>query len=153
MRAYRLAKVQYTALDGEGARLYGGRWNSEGVAMVYLSSSAALAALEYLVHLEPGMLPRDLVLLTVEIPDDIEPNVMDPLLPDWNQYPAPNGCQAAGDEWVRSAQSTVILVPSVVVPMENNILLNPAHPDNQRIKIVETTPFPMDARFYRVGKP
>ena len=149
MRAYRLAKAQYAALDGEGARLYGGRWNSVGVAMVYLSSSAALAVLEYLVHLDPSMLPRDLVLLTVEIPDNIGLDRWDPLPSNWSQHPTPSECHLMGDEWIRSARSAAVLVPSVIVPMENNILLNPAHSDARRIAIVETNPFPIDARFSR----
>lgn len=148
MHAYRLAKAQYAALDGEGARLYGGRWNSRGVAMVYLASSASLALVELLVHLNPGVIPPEMVLLTIEIPDDIASETLHPLPGDWNLDPPPLACQMAGDRWARSARSAIMRVPSVIVPMESNLLLNPLHPESRRINTIKTESFPFDSRFF-----
>lgn len=148
MRAYRIAKAKYPSLDGEGARLYGGRWNNKGVAIAYLSTSIALALVENLVHFELGMMPPEMILITVEIPNDITTESLETLPDDWNSPDDAPGCRAAGDEWVRSMHSALLLVPSVIVPKEYNILLNPSHPDSTRLTI-NTEPFPIDPRLHR----
>jgi len=148
MHVYRLAKREYSALDGEGARLYGGRWNSAGHAMVYTAGSQSLALLELLVHTELDMMPNNMVLMTVNIPDDITIETLKPLPRGWRRLPAPAGCHRAGDEWLRSGRTAILAVPSVVVPEEHNYLINPQHPQSGLIKVVKREPFAFDPRLF-----
>ena len=71
MECHRICRKAHRALDGEGARLYGGRWNSPGEAVVYASATLALAALEYLIHLDSSEAPLDLMAIRIAIPDDV----------------------------------------------------------------------------------
>lgn len=100
-------------LDAEGARLYGGRWNSEGVPVVYASSTLALAALEYLVHVDIEDVPRDLVALEIEVPDDspVEEIRASDLPQDWNAVEEHPACIASGDQWAARAEALVVRVP------------------------------------------
>ena len=150
MRAYRLVKARYadTALDGSGAKAYGGRWNSRGVPMVYASDSIALAALELLVHLHRGEILNQYRLYTLELPDDSTLSLDVGALPvDWRRDPAPLSTAEIGDEWAGSLQSPALAVPSTVVPEQRNILLNPAHKDFRKlIAAVTSAPFDFDPR-------
>jgi len=148
VRLYRLCRAAYQELDGEGARLNGGRWNSPGRAVVYTSSSLALAALEYLVHLDPEDVPTDLVALTVGIPDDVASETVDAssLPAGWAQLPEPQACKSIGDAWVLEGRTPLLLVPSAPVPEESNVLLNPRHPSAPRARIVAVRSFAFDPR-------
>ena len=90
MRLWRITREPYQALDGEGAKRNGGRWNSEGVPVVYLSPALSLAALEYLVHIDIEDVPDDLVALEIEVPDHASRETVRPedLPADWNQHPS-----------------------------------------------------------------
>ena len=137
------------AFDGEGARLWGGRWNHPGTALVYCSSALSLAVLEYFVHLEPGLAPGDLVAVPAEIPGSVERSEIDEtaLPADWRTYPAPESVKDLGTDWVRSSRTAVLLrVPSVVIPRETNVLLNPAHPAFAKIRIGSPEAFSFDPR-------
>ena len=132
MLAYRLVKERWaaTALDGSGARAYGGRWNSPGTAMLYASQSIALAALELLVHLRRDQILASYRLFTLEIPDPSVLRIVDSDLPaDWRAYPLPVSTARLGDGWVASGRSVALLVPSTIIPREYNLLISPAHPD------------------------
>ena len=153
MRVHRLVKARHAAspLDGEGARRAGGRWNPKGLPLVYSSSTLALCALELLVHLDPAAIPGDLIAIEAEIPETL------PLL-QWQPADLPAGwrtdagqpaLQAKGGDWIKQATSGVILVPSVIVPSETNILINPAHPDAAKVFVVARTPFTLDPRLFR----
>jgi RES domain-containing protein len=153
MRIHRLVKARHAAspLDGEGARRAGGRWNPKGLPMVYGSATLALAALELLVHLDPAAIPDDLIAIEVEIPESLS-------IPQWLPADLPAGwrtdaalpvLQARGADWIRTAPSGVLLVPSVIVPSEVNVLINPAHPDAARILVVGRNPFTLDPRLFR----
>lgn len=148
MRVWRITRRKYAALDGEGARLNGGRWNPEGVAVVYTSATLSLAALEYLVHLDIEDAPSDLVSIEIEIPDDEARATVDlALLPgDWNAIDEHPACTAAGTEWVHGGETLVLRVPSAVIPWESNFLLNPRHPAFARVGIVATRDFAFDSR-------
>jgi RES domain-containing protein len=148
MQVYRLAKQAYSVLDGEGARLYGGRWNSPGHAVVYTAGSRALALLELLVHTELDTMPSGMVLLTVEVPERIVVEELRPLPRAWHRLPAPPACHKAGDLWVASGRSAVLAVPSVVIHKEHNYLINPGHPDSRAIKVVKREPFSFDTRLF-----
>lgn len=133
------------AFTGEGARLYGGRWNSPGVPLVYLSDSLALAALETLVHLNPQLTP-DYVCFRIEWPRSGMTSLAHPA-PGWNTSPAGAASQRAGDAWAQSGRSAVLSVPSIIVPGQRNYLLHPRHPDFARlITIHPPEPFAFDPR-------
>ncbi|HEX3110232.1 MAG TPA: RES family NAD+ phosphorylase [Thermoanaerobaculia bacterium] len=147
--SWRIVKAKHAAgaFDGEGARVAGGRWNSPGVAMVYTSQSAALAALEMLVHLGRSRTLAGYVIFSCEFDDRIAENLEPRVLPhDWPAYPAPASLQRIGDRWVYELRSAVLRVPSAVVEGESNFLLNPGHPDFRRIHISKPRPFGFDPR-------
>lgn len=129
----------YTADDmtGTGAKISGGRWNDAGVPMVYAASTRALACLETVVHLNAGGLPFNRYLVEVEIPDALwsTADVADPAsLPiGWDAEPAGSVSIGFGSAWAASGKSAVLRVPSVIVPEEENVLINPAHPDAAQI--------------------
>jgi RES domain-containing protein len=128
---FRLVKRKWLkqAFDGEGARRYGGRWNSKGKRCLYLATTSSLALLEIMVHLDDYSLLADYALYQIEIPDSslLELN-LDSLPQDWDTDPAPLSTAQIGDEWLTSISSAALYTPSTIVPMEKNILLNPAHP-------------------------
>ena len=148
MRLYRLCRAPFRALDGEGARLYGGRWNSPGRPVVYASETLALAALEYLVHIDPADVPADLVALTLDVPDDVaaEAVAAADLPPGWERGPESHVCQAIGDRWLREGQTPLLRVPAAPVPEEANVLLNPRHFDAARVRVAAERPFAFDPR-------
>jgi RES domain-containing protein len=126
VQVYRLVKERYvdSALDGSGAKTYGGRWNSRGVSVVYTSDSVALAALELLVHLHRGEVLNRYVLFTLEVPDEAVMLLDEAALPaDWRSDPPPPSTAAIGDEWVISRLSLALAVPSTLVPQQRNVLL------------------------------
>ena len=148
MRVHRICRAPFRALDGEGARLYGGRWNSAGRPVVYASSALSLAALEYLVHLDPADAPDDLVALTIDVPDDAPSegvNAAD-LPAGWAQSPEAAACRAIGDRWAADGRTLVLRVPSAPVPEEWNVLLNPRHPEMSRVRVVAERAFGFDPR-------
>ena len=145
---WRIVKKKFTgtAFDGEGAREYGGRWNSPGKRVVYTSGSVALALLEMLVHVDSSLLSSYLV-----IParfDDSAVSAVDALsLPDdWRTHPAPFTLRQIGDKWLESLSSPVLKVPSAIVPDEQNYLLNPDHPHFSKISIGDPVQFEIDLR-------
>jgi RES domain-containing protein len=146
---WRIVKTSYAdgAFDGEGARLYGGRWNSPGVRMVYTSESLALAALEMLTHLGKSDLLASYSRCAVHFEDALITSLNRSLLPDnWRTYPAPPELQLIGDAWVADGTSVVLEVPSVLIETESNYLLNPLHPDFGSLTIEHLEPFVFDPR-------
>ena len=147
LSAYRIVnhKWRTSALDGEGARLHGGRWNHPGHPCVYLASSRALAALELLVHLTPktkcvrfSFLEVNLTALSME--------KIATLPRGWDE-PLPSGAtREAGTEWLRSKRSAVLQVPSVLIQEEPNYLLNPSHPECENLFPVAARDFFFDPR-------
>ena len=135
------------ALTGLGAKRYGGRWNSKGVAVVYTSESLELAVLEALVHLDIDLLPRDVYQIGFEVDDKFVAPVATPLPRDWDIPPPYDPeVQAIGDAWVRSGSSLGLRVPASVLPSRSNVLLNPAHTDIHRLREVERAPLPWPTR-------
>ena len=145
-QAWRMVKEKHaaTAFLGEGAWLYGGRWNSAGTRVVYTSGSQALAALESLVHLNPPVIFKYLA-IPIEFDDALVEKVA-ALPADWTEEPPPPATKAIGDLWVKKARSAVLELPSVIILGEPNYLLNPAHPDFQKIIIGKPQPFSFDPR-------
>jgi len=135
-----------TAFDGEGARLYGGRWHSPGRAVVYTSASTSLGLLEQMVHAEEGLPPS---YLTIPVTFDV--GLVEKLeavkLPSrWQASPPPFELQRIGNEWVDSMRSCILEVPSVLVPHESNFILNPEHPDFASTEIGEPIDLEIDSR-------
>jgi RES domain-containing protein len=128
--------------------LNGGRWNSEGIAVVYLSSTLSLAALEYLVHVDVEDAPHDLVALEVDLPDEASiQNVDAAELPiGWLAVSDHPACVELGDAWVKSGASLLLRVPSAIISAESNFLLNPAHPESATVQIRSAEPFSFDKR-------
>jgi RES domain-containing protein len=116
--------------------------------VVYTSTTRALAALEVLVHLDPVEAPRDLVLLTIEVPDDatVAAVATDELPSGWAEVAERHACQSRGSTWARGGMQVGLRVPAAPVPEEENVLLNPAHPDFSRVAIVAERPFRFDSR-------
>lgn len=140
-----------SAFDGEGARLYGGRWNHPGIPMVYASATLSLAALELLVHLEAEDTPEDRVAIAAEIPSglELEEAPIATLPANWRRYPAPEALKELGTAWAQSGRTAVLRIPSAVIPAEPNYLLNPRHPDMARITISQPEPFAFDRRLWK----
>lgn len=142
------------ASQGGGAQKWGGRWNPAGTPIVYCSGSLSLACLEVLVHAEAEELPSGLVAIPAEIPDSVKLQRLQAadLSADWRQYPAPESLQRLGLEWIQSGRSCVLSVPSAVIPIEENFLLNPLHPDFARIRIHPPQPFSLDPRLWKASR-
>jgi RES domain-containing protein len=153
VEAWRIVKQRYAehAFEGEGARRFGGRWNSPGRPVVYVSESRALATLEILAGLgTTGPLPA-WVMIGVRFPEAIVAGVEDLLdeegLPDgWDAAPPEFVSQGIGDRWLDEATSAVLRVPSVIIPAESNFLLNPRHSEFKRIEIGEPEELRLDPR-------
>jgi RES domain-containing protein len=156
MRVWRLAIGPHREIDGEGARIYGGRWNSPGVPVVYTATHVSLALLEQLVHVDPEDLPDAFRTFVIDLPDDLAAEVAaQSILPDDAET-----CRRYGDEWLGSGRSAALLVPSTLVAArlqpgtietgEWNVLLNPRHTSAVAWRVVETS-FRVDARLKRTG--
>ena len=150
MRVWRICRKPYVdaALDGSGGMYTSGRWHSKGNPIVYTASSAALAALAVLVHVDPLTAPADLRLLAIELPDDLSIEVLEPItLPEgWHSVPAPAALQTIGSSWLTSGRTAALNVPSAVITVERNFLLNPRHPEVQRVRILSDEAFSFDTR-------
>lgn len=140
------ARFAENAFSGEGARLYGGRWNSKGVPMVYTAASQSLAVLEMLVQDQP--LRARYVMIPATIPGNlkIERVSTDELPGDWRRPESRDRLQAMGSGWVRRKSAAVLAVPSAIIPAEFNYLLDPLHPAFARIEIGEPQEFVTDLR-------
>ena len=151
-RAWRIVKTRHarTAFDGEGARLYGGRWDSPGVAAVYTSESRALATLEVLAGLQTNAPLPGYVLIPAEFDDALVVAVgLEELPVEWRQNPPPTSTQRMGDRWIASGESAVLGVPSALVPREWNYIFNPRHPDFSSVIVGEQEPLSFDPRLLR----
>ena len=147
MIVWRLARLAHAKLDGEGARLAGGRWNTRGRAAVYTSSRLSLAALELLVHTDVPVVPPDLVAFEIDVPDKLEIESVEiaGLPKDW-RLPGHPTCRSIGDTWLAEERTAVLRVPSAVVPEELNYIINPAHRAAKTIQVVGRRKFAFDSR-------
>lgn len=149
---WRITKQKHarTAFTGEGAKLYGGRWNSQGKLVVYTAESRALALAEILVHLESAGVLSRYVVIQVEIDESNIAHLDLRNLPkNWRAEPAPKRLQTLGDEWLDSGKSAVLRVPSAIVVGEFNYLLNPSHPDFSKLRIHAPERFSIDKRLMK----
>ena len=142
MIVHRLTKAAFTRLDGEGARLFGGRWNSAGRPAIYTAASPSLAVLEVLVHLDlpAQLMPDDYHLLAIEILDDAPVERLDETPID------ADACLAAGERFLTRRAALALLVPSLVVPQEHNAIVNARHPAMAGVRALSNEPFQFDPR-------
>lgn len=146
--AWRIVKKKHrqNALTGEGARRFGGRWNTPGQAIIYAAETLSGALLEILAHSNRQLLPHYLV-YRLEFPKKIISEVKVAELPkDWRSSPAPLGLGQIGDRWCQEKRTAVLRVPNAIVPLEVNYLLNPAHLDFPLIEIEGSIDIAMDHR-------
>ena len=140
-------------LSGAGAKATGGRWNEAGIPIVYASETRALACLETIVHLNAGGLPLNRYLVEVTIPDDVwadaQTETAASLPVGWDAEPAGQVSIRFGTNWARSASSALLLLPSVIVPEEFNVILNPRHADTARITALKQRKWLYDPRLTR----
>lgn len=150
--AWRIVKEKHkaTAFDGEGARLYGGRWTGVGRRAVYTSSSVALATLEILVHMglaNKSVVVTSYVFYRVDIPESLVLEIDPDALPsNWAAPIAPAQLSVIGDAWLDARKKPVLRVPSAVVFSEPNFILNPEHPHFSRLSIAPERPYAFDSR-------
>ena len=140
MDLWRLCRRPHADLSGEGARIFGGRWNSPGRPVVYLAEHPALAALEVRVHLDLPfeLLPNDFVLMRVSLPGDLVTEAAD----------TGSETVAIGNSWLAERRSVALRVPSVLLPYAWNVLLNPRHADMVHATVGSIEPFDFDPRLW-----
>lgn len=145
------ARFAGSAFSGEGARLYGGRWNRKGVALVYTAASQSLAMLEMLVQDDP--LRARYVMIEVRIPKGIAIDRIraEDLPSDWREISAREKLKAIGTQWARKRGAAVLAVPSAVIPAETSYLCNPLHPDFKRIRFGKPQKFETDLRLINLS--
>ena len=151
MHVYRLCKEAYSddLLQGGGGRLADGRWHTPGRRMVYCASSEALAVLELRVHLGRYIPHSDYLMHPIEVPDEcIESLPAKALAKGWNAVPHTVVSQAIGDEGLKTGRGLALRVPSVHSQSDTNILLNPEHPDIQRVRVLARSRYRFDRRLF-----
>jgi RES domain-containing protein len=137
-------------LSGAGAKITGGRWNSIGTPLIYSATNIALAVIETVLHIRSGGLPFNRYLVEIDIPDDVWTArvVLGPLPGGWDAIPAGMTSRTTGDNWAASNSSALLLVPSVSVPDEYNVLINPLHPTTTTITATTIKRWHYDPRFF-----
>jgi RES domain-containing protein len=155
MVVYRLLQAAYRhePLSGQGAALYGGRWNPKGVSLLYTTESSALSLLEVLVHINPNRIPA-FYLVTIDVPDSVRSYTVHDLPAEWratgSAHPAPS--QTFLLPWLRKPDSLLVEVPSSIVPIMANYLISPRHPLYARCEVIRSEPFEIDERLYDPSK-
>ncbi len=143
---------EYQAQDmsGKGAELTGGRWNRPGRPVVYAATTVSLACLETVVHLNADGLPLNRILVRIEVPDEVWKSrrkfAASELPVGWNSIPQGKVSLDLGDAWLQSGSSALLAVPSVIVPEEDNVLINPMHAQSVHVKAFKVRPWLYDNR-------
>ena len=147
-RAY--TEPPFNPFDGEGARLYGGRWNNAGIPAIYAAGACSLALLEVLVHVPELVVLQGYVVYRVAIPEGLILDVPFEALPDnWNQPGLVPGLRRLGDAWAKAKTSVALRVPSAIVPVEFNYVINPRHPEFEKVEVGPREPLPIDPRLLK----
>ncbi len=149
MEVFRLVREPFAqTLSGKGAAINGGRWNTKGVEMIYTAINRSLAMAEVAVHFSIATMPKNYMMVTVHIPDDMDIKCLHTkqLPANWNQFPHPTTTQNIGNLFIIENTHCCLKVPSVVTQGDFNILINPLHNDFHRIKVINIEKFPFDQR-------
>jgi RES domain-containing protein len=152
MEVFRLSVLPYAKdLSGRGAELYGGRWNSAGIALLYTAANRSPAMAEVLVHLQMASMPADYHMVSIDVPDDLAilQLLASEMPANWNAFPHLQATRRFGDEFVQAQKAVGLRVPSAVTRGDFNYLLNPKHPDFRRIKVINIEKFPFDYRIFK----
>lgn len=152
MRVFRLMRKKYgIELSGKGAAISGNRWNSKGTELIYCADSRALAMAEVAVHLSLSILPKDYMMVEIDIPSSVSFAYLTnaELLEGWNSFPHLLDTQKIGDDFVSARKNCVLKVPSAVVPGDFNFLINPHHSEFASISIKAQEDFPFDLRLFQ----
>ncbi|MCV6615447.1 MAG: RES domain-containing protein [Cellvibrionaceae bacterium] len=155
LTGYRIAAPDFASdisdmMSGEGAYLFGGRWNSKGTRAVYLGTSLAQAAMELLMHLGRSDILNTYIQLSVSFDESLVEHIdLEDLPDDWREASMAPRVQATGDAWIEAQSSVILQVPSAAVMGEYNYLVNPAHPEFSKLRYGEILPFKYDARLQR----
>ncbi len=152
MKVYRIAGKKFIHdMSGEGARLYGGRWNSKGTSVLYTSTNRSLATIEYLVHLPMAVIPADVCIAELSLPTEAGMDAVDinDLPSGWWEYPAPLELAETGDRFIRENSGLSLKVPSAIVKGEWNVLINPRHSLFSSIEIAEIEEYVFDSRLFK----
>ena len=149
MIVYRVANIKYKeeTLSGLGAEKVGGRWNKVGTRSVYCSENISLALLEYYVHSENvANLPKSILIAKIEFPDNFEIDELEELPERWNQYPYSSKTTEIFSDLAKSRDFFALKVPSTIVGLESNYILNPLYKEFGKVEIVEFIELPIDQR-------
>lgn len=158
MILYRFSRKEHGGdLSGKGAELYGGRWNSKGVPVVYCAETRALAVTEIIAYTPPGLIPEGYVLNIIEVPEENSSeespsycSLAPETLPEnWKKYPHGKETKQLGDALLKERKCLLIQVPSALVSGEFNYLLNPQHPNFSQVKVLEVLPFNFNERLFK----
>jgi len=149
MLVYRIANIKYkeSTLSGIGAEKVGGRWNQIGTRAVYCSENISLALLEYYVHSENiANLPREILVAKITFPDDFEINELEELPDNWSQYPHSSQTTTVFTDLAKDRNFFALRVPSSIVGLESNIILNPLYKEFGKVEVAEFITLPLDER-------
>jgi RES domain-containing protein len=153
MRFWRIDRLGFTdKFSGFGAYKTPGRWHHRGNRVIYTSAAASLAALEFLAHLDPDIIPSDISLLEIEVPEDISVEKLDDpakLNPNWRRIHLSVELQDFGTQWLLECRTVILAIPSAIIPIETNYLLNPVHPEFSRVSLINEAPFAFDPRLLK----
>ncbi len=149
MIVYRIANVKYKdlILSGIGAEKVGGRWNEVGTRAVYCSENISLALLEYYVHSENiAYLPKEILVAKIQFPDEFIIKELKVLPQRWNQYPYSSKTTEVFTNLSKDRNVFALRVPSTIVGLESNIILNPLYKEFGKVEVIEFVKLPIDER-------
>jgi|TARA_R110001583_G_scaffold46979_2_gene147171 RES domain-containing protein len=149
MVVYRVANAKYkdSTLSGIGAEKVGGRWNSVGTRAVYCSENISLALLEYYVHSDDiSTLPKKILIAKIQFPDDLIIEELEEIPDTWKDYPYTSETAQVFTEFVKDRNKFALKVPSTIVGLESNIILNPLYKEFGKVEVVEFLELPIDQR-------
>ena len=151
LRLWRIVTGKHPIWSGEGARLFGQRWNPPGLPAIYTGTSFAVCLVEVLVHANRAAPPSAARYVEADVPDDVSREIFDPALHNgWDDPLDPSIAQAFGKTWIEERRSALLIVPSVVTGgRDTNVVVNPGHPDAARISVGLETPLTLDSRLFR----
>jgi RES domain-containing protein len=150
LRLWRIVTGPHRVWSGEGARLYGQRWNPPGLPAIYAGTSFAVCLIELLVHANRKSPPSGARFVEAEVPDDVSRETFNPAsAPGWDDLRDTSIAQSFGRDWIDSRRSALLIVPSVVTAWrDTNVVVNPGHADAVRIAVGPETPVVLDPRFF-----
>ncbi len=149
LKCFRIADSRHQIFSGYGAEKYGGRWNPIGSAAIYTSQTLSLAMLELRVHLNEMDLPNNHRYIEITSTKDIHTEKVD--IQDIKGISVDNDSASKeyGYKWIKEARTVALIVPSIIVPQEYNIVINPAHEDFKLLKASDPKKIKWDQRLFK----